>query len=195
MSLSSRLAIALLFASSAIAHADDRPASPRGTAAVQLGKNGKWLEVDYGRPLLRGRANIFGTGADYGKAVTGQAPVWRLGANEATKLKTEVPVTIGGKKLAPGTYDLFTKLDNGAWTLVVSTQPARAQGEPKSPDKVWGSYGYDPKFDVARVPMTVGKSDAAVEQLTIGFVDISPKSGKLQVAWDHTTATAPFTLE
>jgi len=195
MSLSHRLAIALLFASSAIAHADDRPASPRGTAAVQLGKGGKWLEVDYGRPLLRGRANIFGTGADYGKAVTGQAPLWRLGANEATKLKTEVPVTIGGKKLAPGTYDLFAKLDNGAWTLVVSTQPARAQGEPKTPDKVWGSYGYDPKFDVARVPMTVGKNDAAVEQLTIGFVDMGQKGGKLQVAWDHTTATAPFTLE
>jgi hypothetical protein len=177
------------------ARADERPASPRGSAAVQLGKGGKWIEVDYGRPLLRGRSNIFGSGADYGKQVDGGAPVWRLGANEVTHLKTEVPISFGGKKLQPGSYDLFAKLDNGAWTLIVSTQPFRAQGEPKSPDKTWGAYGYDPKYDVARVPMNVGKSDVAVEQLTIGFVDMTPKGGKLQVAWDHTTATAPFALE
>ena len=42
---------------------------------------GKWIEVTYSRPMLRGRTDIFGKGADYGKTVNGGAPVWRAGAN------------------------------------------------------------------------------------------------------------------
>jgi hypothetical protein len=53
------------------------PASPVGQAAVQLGgtwetsgeggpryRDGKWIVVDYGRPLLRGRKDIFVSVAD-----------------------------------------------------------------------------------------------------------------------------------
>ena len=55
--------------------------SPPGTAAVEVGgkyvstpdgpvyQGGKWIEVSYGRPIKRGRQNLFGTGADYGKAL------------------------------------------------------------------------------------------------------------------------------
>src|SRR6476659_4907301 len=55
------------------------PPSPRGSAAIQVGGSwsgtvddrrntgGSWITVDYGRPILRGRENIFGTGATYGK--------------------------------------------------------------------------------------------------------------------------------
>jgi hypothetical protein len=93
-----------------------RPASPPGTAATQVGgawsapdkdgeqrhSGGKWIEVTYSRPILRGRTNIFGSGADYGKKVLAGAPVWRAGANQTTKLMTEVPLEIGGKRLDPG---------------------------------------------------------------------------------------------
>ena len=175
-------------------HAAERPARPRGLASLQLGKGGKWIDVDYGRPLLRGRHDIFGAGASYGKEVTGQFPVWRLGANETTRLKTELPMTIGGKTLAPGNYDLFAELKNGAWTLIVSTQPAIEPGESTTSTKMWGAGGYDPRYDVARVPMSVAKSAVSVEQLTIGFVDVSAHGAKLQVAWDHTVATAPFSF-
>src|SRR5579859_797558 len=77
---------------------DKKPLSPHGTAATQVGgkwandaqgqsrySDGKWIEVDYSRPILRGRADIFGSGADYGKKVTAGAPVWRAGANQTTK--------------------------------------------------------------------------------------------------------------
>ncbi len=30
---------------------------------------GKWIVIDYGRPILRGRTNISGAGPDYGKKV------------------------------------------------------------------------------------------------------------------------------
>src|SRR3954449_6705244 len=79
----------------------NRPASPAGTAATEvLGKydtsgaepvykGGKWLEITYGRPIKRGRNLFGGTGADYGKTVNPDAPVWRAGANNSTQLKNE----------------------------------------------------------------------------------------------------------
>ena len=83
------------------------PPSPQGQASVQVAGrwektptggqryvDGKWLVVDYGRPLLRGRANIFGTGADYGKTISDGSPVWRVGANDTTRLTTQVPLAI-----------------------------------------------------------------------------------------------------
>jgi Protein of unknown function (DUF2911) len=193
--------IALALASGALAA--DKPSSPRGSAAMQIGgkaegagwKGGSWVEVDYGRPLLRGRADIFGKGADYGKLVNGDAPVWRLGANEATHLKTEAALTIAGKKVAAGDYAAFVELKEGAWTLILSTQPTRGPQDPKgTPGKIWGSYGYDPKFDVVRAPMALSKSDVSVEQLTIGFADVTAEGGKLQIAWGNTVATLPIAL-
>src|SRR5689334_5136328 len=103
-----------------VAAQNNRPPSPAGTAATQVkGKyvdvpggdgpqyqNGKWIEISYGRPIKRGR-DLWGTGADYGKMVNAGAPVWRAGANVTTRLKTEVPLVINGKTIAPGEYDLL----------------------------------------------------------------------------------------
>ncbi len=87
----------LLVASTTFAQ-PSRPLSPPGVAAAQVGgkwsepdkdgertySGGKWIEVAYSRPVLRGRSSIFGKGADYGKAVSGGAPLWRAGANVTT---------------------------------------------------------------------------------------------------------------
>ncbi|HLW78519.1 MAG TPA: DUF2911 domain-containing protein [Terriglobia bacterium] len=185
-----------------------KPLSPRGTAATQVGSTwvaqkpgvppqypgGKWIEVDYGRPILHGRQNIFGSGADYGKTVNAGAPVWRAGAGSTTKLTTEVPIVIGGKTLKPGVYDLFVELREGAWTLILGTQPTQDTHDPKEKTAIWGAYGYDPKFDVARAPMTVTKLEHSVDQLTIGFLDMSDSGGKLGMEWDTTGASAAFSI-
>src|SRR6478736_5998910 len=87
------------------------PPSPAGQSAVQLGgaayRDGKWVVVDYGRPLLRGRKDIFGSGADYGKLVMDDTSIWRAGANDTTRLTTQVPLQIGGKTVPPGVYNVF----------------------------------------------------------------------------------------
>jgi hypothetical protein len=190
----SLLGISLLLAAATIATAQDdkKPLSPGGSAATMVG--GKWIEVVYSRPMLRGRADIFGKGADYGKTVNGGAPVWRAGANATTKLTTEVPLMIGGKKVAPGSYDVFVALKEGAWTLILSTQPTQEKYDPKDKTKIWGSYDYDPKFDVVRVPMAMMTPAVAIDQFTIGFVDMSDAGGKLAMAWDRTAAVVPFTV-
>ena len=119
----------------------------------------------------------------------------RVGANEASRLKTEVALNLGGKKVAAGEYALFAEVKDGAWTLIVSTQPTQAVGEGKAKGKIWGSYGYDAKHDVARVPLTLSKSEASVEQLTIAFTDVTAAGAKLQISWEHTVATAAIAFE
>lgn len=178
------------------------PPSPQGQASVQVGGrwektptggqryvDGKWIVVDYGRPLLRGRANIFGMGADYGKTISDGSPVWRVGANDTTRLTTQAPLAIGGKTLAPGVYNVFAELKAGAWTLVLTTQPRQPKYDPNDKVLLYGSYNYDPKFDVLRAPMTVRQGDASVEQLTIGFVNVTTAGATLSVAWEKTVAT------
>ena len=199
----------ILLAGSGLALAQARkPLSPAGTASTMVGgtwttpekggeptfSGGKWIEIAYSRPMLRGRTDIFGKGADYGRVVNGGAPVWRAGANATTKLNTEVALEIGGKKVEPGSYDVFVDLKEGGWTLILSTQPAAEKYDPNDKTKIWGSYGYDPKFDVLRAPMLLGQSHLSIDQFTIAFVDMTAKGGTLAMAWDKTVATVPFTV-
>ena len=193
-------------AASSFAQEQRRPLSPGGTAATQVGgkwsepdKNGertysggKWIEVTYSRPMLRGRTDVFGKGADYGKAVYAGAPLWRAGANVTTTLKTEVPIEIGGKRLDPGEYSLFVDLKEPGWTLVVSNQPRQAKYDPNEKAKTWGAYNYDSKFDFVRVPMKMIAPAVSVDQFTIAFVDMSSEGGKLAMAWEKTGAVVPF---
>ena len=129
-----------------------------------------------------------------GKAVNAGAPVWRVGANQTTKLKTEVPLMVGGKKIAAGEYDVFVDLKESGWTLILSTQPTQDQYDPKDKTKIWGSYDYDTKFDVARVPMTMMTPAVSIDQFSIGFADMTDAGGKLAMAWEKTAAVVPFTI-
>ncbi len=175
--------------------------SPQGQASIQLGgkwnktpeggqvyNNGKWIVVDYGRPLLRGRKDIFGVGADYGKTVNAGAPLWRAGANNTTRLTTQVPLQIGGKTLAPGVYNVFVDLKPGNWTLVMSNQAVQETSDPNDKVRLSGATNYDPKFDLLRAPMTVRAGDASVEQFTIGFTNVTDAGATLTMAWDKTMA-------
>jgi hypothetical protein len=184
-----------------------RPLSPPGTTTTMVGgqwtknakgdlvyEGGKWIEVTYNRPMLRQRPDIFGTGAEYGKLVTGDAPVWRVGANQTTRFKTEVPLVLDGKTLPAGEYSMFLDLKEGAWTLIFSNWPAQKEFNPNDKTALFGSAGYTPDKDVLRVPMDVSTGTMRIDQLAIFFADVTQNSGKLAIAWDTTTATVPFTV-
>ncbi|MBM3780168.1 MAG: DUF2911 domain-containing protein [Acidobacteria bacterium] len=178
------------------------PASPAGQASVQVAGrwettaqggrryvDGQWIHVTYGRPLLRGRTGIFGSGAEYGKAIADGAPVWRAGANDTTRLTTQVPLRLGGKTLPPGTYNVFVDLKAGVWTLVLTNQPVQAKYDPNDKVNLYGAYNYDPRFELVRVPMTVQDNDLSFEQFTIAFVNTTPTATTLAMWWDRTRAT------
>jgi hypothetical protein len=181
-----------------------RPASPAGTAATEIGgrydtsgaepvyKGGKWIEVSYGRPIKRGRNLFGGTGADFGKTVNPDAPVWRAGANETTQLKTEVPLVINSTTIAPGTYTMFIDLKPNNWTLIVSSFKAQTRYDPNNTAETYGAYGYTPAKDVVRAPMTVTTLPFSVDQLTWQFTDMTDTGGRLAIVWDKLMASVPF---
>ena len=195
---------AAAFALSALTFAQGgRIASPAGTAAAEVGgmydtsaepsyKGGKWIEITYGRPIKRGRDVFGGVGEKYGKVANPDAPVWRAGANTSTQLKTEVPLVINGKTIAPGTYTMFIDLKPNNWTLIVSTWKAQTKYDPKNTAELWGAYGYTPDKDVVRVPMKLETLPHVIEQLAWEFVDMTDTGGTLAIAWDKTMASVPF---
>ena len=215
--------IAIVVAASALSAqqpAPNRPLSPPGSAQVQvLGHwmksdrpsfavgqeryvEGKWLEITYGRPLLRGR-DIFGSGASYGKALLdlplgdwGAPPVWRAGANASTRLNTEAALTMGNTKIPAAEYSLFIDVKSPTeWTLIVSSWAAQQRMDQKDKTALWGAYGYTPDKDVARVPMKVDTLPSSVEQLTWAFVDMTTDGGRLGISWAKTMASVPFSAQ
>ena len=209
-----RLGIAVLAMAcvlAATAAEAQRPASPRGQASTQVGgswsageargvaggstySGGKWIDIDYGRPILRGRANLFGAGADYGQAFLLGAPIWRIGADQSTRFKTEVDLMFGGQRLAAGEYSMFAELAESEWTLIFSTVGVKQSFREDTPNTLWGAYGYTPDMDVLRTSMRVSSHPASADQLTIMFSDMTQQGGNLTVWWDDQLATAAFTV-
>ena len=182
-----------------------RPASPTGASAAEVGarmeptnsgepvyKRGRWIDVTYGRPIKRGRNVFGGAGASYGKTVNPDAPVWRAGANESTQLKTDVPLVINGKTIAPGTYTMFIDLKPNNWTLIVSTWQAQKDYDANNKKELWGAYDYTPDKDVVRAPMKLETLPHAHEQLSWEFLDVTDAGGTLAIVWDKTMASVPF---
>lgn len=181
-----------------LAHAQ-RPASPRGEASTQIGGDyegrnytgGKWVVVDYGRPILRGRTGMFGEGETYGETANAGAPVWRAGANKSTRFMTEADLKFGEATLPAGEYSLFVDLNAGGWTLIFSNHTAKDNFRDAG-DGLWGSYNYTGDKDVLRVPMALRPLPLSFDQFTIAFVDMTKRGGTLAMMWENTMATVDF---
>ena len=195
------LALMLAFANTLDAQ-QRRPASPRGEAATQIGgtfnesgryEGGSWIVVDYGRPITRGR-DVFGSGAAYGQNFLRGAPLWRLGADQSTRLMTEADLMFGDQRLPAGEYSMFAELTEGEWTLIFSTWEAKDSFREDNPDGLWGAYEYTPDRDVLRTSMSVTTSGMSSDQMVILFTDVTGDGGTLTVWWDDQIASTPFSL-
>jgi hypothetical protein len=111
-----------------------------------------------------------------------------------TRLKTQVPLVLGGKTLPAGDYSMFVDLKPAAWTLIISTQPYQQKYDKENKTDTWGSYNYDQKFDVLRAPMTVSKNAATIDQFTIQFVNVTDAGGRLQMLWENTVGSVAFKI-
>jgi hypothetical protein len=170
-----------------------RQASPEGTASTQV--NGGWIDIVHGRPILRGRTNVFGSGAEYGKTLYDGGPIWRAGANVSTRLRNEVPLEIGGTRIPPGELVMLIELKSEKnWTLVLTSQSYAQTFDPKNTKDLYGGYNYRSDSDVARAPMQVEALPYSVEQLMWWFTDVTATGGTMRIAWERTTASVPFRI-
>ncbi len=120
--------------------------------------------------------HIWGELAHYGFFDEGFGPTkgapWRAGANESTSITFSHDVKIDGKDLKAGTYALFLEVEEtGPWSWIFSNHLG------------WGSFQYDAKDDVMRVPAT--PQDAVfTEFLTYGFDERKPDSAVAFLQWE-----------
>jgi hypothetical protein len=106
-----------------------------------------------------------------------------------------VPLQIGGKTVAPGEYSLFIDTKSPTdWTLIVSSWAAQQKYDPNNKEALWGSFGYTPDKDVARVAMKIDKFPLSIDELSWNFADVTPIGGKLVLQWDTVVASAPFAV-
>ena len=195
-------AAALSFAPGTAAAAQDRPLSPAGHSATQVAGttfdvqygslHGPWLDVYYGRPIKRSR-DLFGL-PDWAEALNDGAPVWRAGANQTTRLVTEVPLNFGGTQIDPGEYTLFIDLSDEGWTFIVSAWPAQRNYDFENTDALFGAFDYTDERDVLRIPMELTTLPVSFDQLSWQFVDMTASGGRLALLWDNRMASVAFTV-
>ncbi len=132
------------------------------------------IRIEYGQPHARGRTVM-------GSALVPMDSVWRLGANLATHLTTDVDLEIGSVRIPRGEYTLFAKPAASGWELIVNRQTGQ-----------WGT-DYNVAQDVARIPLQRRALNDLVESFTVWLVpNVTPQgqpaeaaSGVLRFAWER----------
>jgi uncharacterized protein (DUF433 family) len=89
------------------------------TAAQRVAGKPAVIGIDYGQPHLRGRR----INTD---ALVPMGTVWRLGANNATLLTTDVDLTIGGTMIPKGRYVMQALPESTGWTLILQAETTGA---------------------------------------------------------------------
>jgi len=107
----------------------------RGHPVLQLA--GNKIEVNHGRPTLRGRNP---------EAMIQPGQVWRMGSNDPTTLSTQGDLKFGDKVISAGNYILQAKLvEPKKWNLLIQSEGG----------------------STVEVPFTLQTTDKSVEALTI----------------------------
>lgn len=165
------LAALLLSAPSARAEEVRLPwESPAARVALMIGTTD--VEIVYYRPGVKGR-QVWGGLVPYGE-------VWRLGANEATRISFADPVKLDGHEVPAGTYSLFAIPGEDKWTLILNKKAHQ-----------WGAYFHKPEEDLLRFDVQPRPGEPA-EWMSFSITPASESSAVVEMAWDK--IRVPFTV-
>jgi hypothetical protein len=148
--------------------------SPRDTARATFGSTR--ILIDYGRPSMRGR-DVFVHG------VLGDT-LWRTGANAATQFTTNADLVIGGKRIAAGTYTLWTHVspDNSMYELIFNSQVGQ-----------WGTEHHFER-DLISAPLAVRRLGSPIEQFSI-TIEPTAAGAMLKLTWGRLELATPIATE
>lgn len=136
-------------------------------AEVKQTVDGTTITVNYARPRLRGRTDVFGSQVPWGE-------IWTPGANDATTLAVSKDVTIDGHTVAKGKYSVWIVMAPGDWIIVLDQDTT-----------LFHMNG--PKERPGQVRFKVRKETAPVtEVLTWSFPDVRASRTRLVMQWATT---------
>lgn len=137
-----------------------------GSSTAQIA--GGEVKVDFVGPSANGRDVL---------SLLPPGNYWRMGADRATTLTTDVDLQVGGSVVPKGTYTLVAHFDeNKNWSLVIAED--------------LGS-GFQPTKVVAQTKGKIAETDEVVENMIIEL-DTSGDKGTLTVAWGKARLSAEF---
>ncbi|WP_117879874.1 DUF2911 domain-containing protein [Aureibaculum luteum] len=131
-------------------------------------------KVLYGRPQ-KNDEEVFGNLVPFDK-------LWRTGANEATEVKFYNDVHFGDCEVKAGTYVLVTIPHEKEWQVILNSQT-----------DVWGSFQYNPFFNVAEIIVPVKKGEI-LDSFTISFKEKN-KATQMILGWDNVRVNVPLKFE
>lgn len=153
---------------------DDR-ASPLESFRVTLGEGD--VVLCWGAPAARGRTMIGGDAIPFGE-------IWRMGANEPTVLHTEVPLSVGGVAVEPGSWSIYAVPGPETWTLHISASTSH-----------WGNQidAGVRSAEIGTLEVEAGEPAEHVESLTFRVEDPGTRSASLVMEWEMTRLEIPVT--
>ena len=127
------------------------------------------ITINYSRPSMRGR-KIMGDLIPYGR-------IWRVGANESTKITFSENVRIDGHEVPRGTYALLAYPSAEEWIIVIHKNISH-----------WGDGRdqYNPGEDLLRFVVKPERIPYTQETFLIEFDKLSHKSGRMVWLWENT---------
>ncbi len=148
-------------------------ASPLGSVTAAVGTGA--VRVCYGRPSARGR-EVYGGLVPYGR-------LWRTGANEPTRLYTNVSLFMAGMGVPPGRYSLYTVPGRRSWEIRLSGSVLH-----------WGNDLSErvEQREIGRTRVQAVRSSELVETFTIDFEQAEAGDLHLVLAWEHTRVAIPI---
>lgn len=142
------------------------------------------IAVAYSRPAAKDRT-IFGNRPDGLPGLVPYGRIWRVGANESTKITFDTDVEILGNKLAKGTYALYAFPEVDTWEIVFHLNTTH-----------WGDgrTAYNPDEDALRVKVTPIKTLDFQENFMISFNKLTHDSVTMIWQWANTKVEVPITI-
>jgi hypothetical protein len=137
-------------------------------AAVEQQLSNTDIRLEYSRPLVRGRTDLFGGLVHWGE-------LWTPGANEASVLELSDTVKLNGHAVPDGRWSMWIiPSEVGPWELVLDARDTLFHTE-------------RPELTDEQIRFVVDVHEAAhTEALTWSFTRIAPDGGTLEMNWGNT---------
>ena len=101
----------------------------------------------------------------------------------ALSLHSEADLAFKGLVVPKGDYTIYILADGAQWQLTVN----KATGAKAA--------AYDPKLDLGKVAMTMGKPAAAADGCKIALTKTATLAAKIEMTWNGALAAVPFHLD
>jgi hypothetical protein len=165
-------------------HVNSRPVGRQWFAQDASYSGPARIAIVYGQPHARGRAVEGG--------LIPKDKVWRLGANMATTLHTDVDLTLGALHVPRGDYTLYLLNGSDGWQLIVNRQTAQ-----------WGTE-YDATRDLGRTALTRRALTEPMDSFTVYLIPAwipgradggSSLHGTLSIMWGSSALSTDWQVE